>query len=347
LLLLTVQIPTGDAGHPLRTLQIAFDTSTDQALLADYRLTLLTVLGLGLIFAVVVGRWLARKGAQPLVEITRSAQHITASQLQERIAVSGWPTELAELAGAFNAMLDRLEDSFARLSRLSGDLAHELRTPIGNLRCQVEVALSRERKPQEYQQILASSLEEYERLSRMVEGLLFIARADNPKTAVKRVRFDARREIEAVREFYEALASEHEVEVVCEGQGELTGDPVLFGRAISNVLANALHHTPSNGSVCITICPPRDETVEIRVRDTGVGMAGEHVPKVFDRFYRADPSRAQARGGTGLGLAIVQSILRLHGGKASIESQLGQGTTVILRFPAGEMAPPDAKMATM
>jgi two-component system heavy metal sensor histidine kinase CusS len=151
---------------------------------------------------------------------------------------------------------------------------------------------------------------------------------------VQQVRFDARKEIEAVRDFYEPLAKEQEVPVTCEGEGWLDGDPVLFRRAIGNLLANALRHTPAHGVVSITLSPPdRQGVVLVSVRDTGEGIAPEHLPRVFDRFNRAGPARAQTRGGSGLGLAIVQSIMRLHGGGASVQSVPGQGTTVLLKFP--------------
>jgi len=340
--LLSAEAVTGADGHEPRVLHVALDASTDLALLADYRRKLLLVLGLGLVFATGVGGWLARQGARPLIEITQSAQHITASQLQERIVVSRWPVELAELAAAFNAMLDRLADSFGRLSQFSGDLAHELRTPINNLRGEAEVALARPRTAEEYQHILASSLEEFERLSRMIDGLLFIARADNPQAAVQRVRFEVRAELEAVREFYEALAVEQRVSVQCEGRAELIADPLLLRRAVSNLVGNALRHTPAGGRVRLLARVRSDQAVEVVVQDTGEGIAAEDLPHVCDRFYRAD--RARVRGaGSGLGLAIVQSIMRLHGGTVTVASQVGQGTTFTLCFPPVVAPPPAAR----
>mgnify|MGYP001573231835 CR=1 FL=1 len=333
-LLVSVRAAAGVAGQEKRTLQIALDTTTGAVLLADYRRKLLTVLVLGMVFAAVAGVWVARKGMRPLMEITQTAQHITASQLHERIAGARWPAELAQLAAAFDAMLDRLEDSFTRLSQFSADLAHALRSPINNLRGEAEVSLARSRTPEEYQQVLASSLEEYERLSRMIDGLLFLARADDPKAAAERVRFDARKEIDAVREFYEALAIEREVDVTCEGNSWLTGDPMLFRRAVSNLLANALRHTPARGSVRLALRSLDGQAVELSVCDTGSGIAPEHLPRIFDRLYRGDQPRSPVPGGSGLGLAIVQSIMRLHGGTASVESRLEQGTTVTLKFPA-------------
>lgn len=332
--LLSAQAMVGAADGEKRTLQIAHDISASNALLVDYRRKLLIVLGLGLVFAGGTGVWIARKGMRPLVEIAKIAQHITASHLDERIAGSRWPAELAELAVVLDAMLDRLKDSFTRLSQFSDDLAHELRTPINNLRGEAEVALTRSRTPEEYQQILASSLEEYDRLSRMIDGLLFLARADNPKAAVERVRFDARKEIEAVIEFYGALAEERGVNVTCEGMGQLNGVPALFQRAVSNLLANAIQHTPAQGSIRIAVRPLDDQALELSVRDTGGGIAPEHLQKIFDRFYRVAPSRSETPAGTGLGLAIVQSIMRLHAGAVRVQSVLGQGTTITLKFPA-------------
>lgn len=330
-LLLAVQVVA--AGDQRRTVQMALDVSPGDLLLADYRLKLLAVLILGLAFAAVAGVWVARKGMRPLVSITKAAQHVTASQLHDRITGSQWPAELADLAAAFDAMLNRLEDSFKRLSDFSADLAHALRSPINNLRGEAEVSLGRTRTPEKYQQTLASALEEYERLSRMIDDLLFLARADNPNAAVKQVQFDARKEIDAVQEFYEALAEEHGVEVTCEGTGCVTGDPMLFRRAVSNLLANALRHTHARGHVRIQLHPLDTQGMEVTVRDSGLGIAPEHLSKIFDRFYRIGDSSSLVPGGTGLGLAIVQSIMRLHGGTACVQSTLGQGTAVTLKFP--------------
>ncbi len=345
LLLLSVRAPVGAAGTETRTLQTVLDVSPGAALLADYRNKLLMVLGVGIMLAAVAGVWIARQGMRPLVEITKTAQHITASQLHERITGAKWPAELSYLAAAFDAMLDRLEESFTRLSQFSADLAHALRSPINNLRGEAEVALARSRTPEEYQEILASSLEEFERLSRMIDGLLFLARADDPKMAVQRVPFDARKQIEAVREFYEALASEQQVEVICEGNASLTGDPMLFRRVVSNLLANSLRHTSAHDRVVISLFLFDDQAAEVRVRDTGSGIAPEHLPKIFERFYQArQSSSSKVPGGTGLGLTIVQSIMRLHGGTVSVESALGQGTTVTLQFPASGSTAPARKM---
>ena len=346
-LLMSALSPTGPSHKGEWTLQVALDVSADEALLANYRWTFMAVLVVGAVLAATAGVFIARKGMEPLTNIAKTAHRITASHLDERIAASRWPTELAELSSAFDAMLDRLEASFTRLSQFSADLAHELRTPINNLRGEAEVALARPRSVEEYQQILASSLEECEQISRMIDGMLFLARADNQDSAVQRVPIDARKEVEAVREFYEALAREQEVEVTCQGTAWLTGDPDLFRRAVSNLLTNALQHTPKQGTISISVTSVDSRMVKVDVRDSGSGIAPEHLPRIFDRFYRVDRSRSQPSRGTGLGLAIVQSIMQLHGGTASIQSTVGHGTVVSLNFPVSNSWPPQTKMTKM
>jgi two-component system heavy metal sensor histidine kinase CusS len=143
----------------------------------------------------------------------------------------------------------------------------------------------------------------------------------------------ARQELEALREFYEAMAVEHEVAVSCQGHALVHADPILFRRAVSNLLSNALHYTPRGGTVTLAVTPAEDHAIMVRVTDTGVGIAPTHLPKIFDRFYRVDPARAQHHPGMGLGLAIVKSIMELHGGTVTVQSVPHHGTTVTLRFP--------------
>lgn len=321
-------------GADFRQLQIALDVSATARILADYRSLLITVLGLGLLAASAAGVVVARVALRPVNDISRRVQDISASRLDARLTdARPWPTELRGLAGDFDAMLDRLQDSFARLTQFSGDLAHALRNPINNLRGEAEVALSRTRTPEEYQQVLGSSLEELARLSRLIDGLLFIARAEDPHHALQSTRFAVKRELDAVCDFYEALAAERHIKVECQGDAWLNGDPILFRRAVSNLLANALNYTPNEGRVRISATARADGVVEVNVSDTGPGIADAHLPHVFERFYRIEEGQVRVTDGAGLGLAIVQSIMRLHGGTASMESALGHGTTVRLEFP--------------
>jgi len=234
------------------------------------------------------------------------------------------------VAAAFFNMLDRLEDSFTRLSQFSADLAHELRTPLANIRGEAEVALARPRTPNEYQTVIESSVAECERLSGIIDNLLFLARAEAAESKINQSHFDGRAAIERIAAYNEAIAEERRLTITCAGQGDVYADPVLFGRAVSNLVDNAVHFTSDGGRITISLTTNRNKA-EITVQDTGCGIAAEHLPRIFDRFYRADASRSSE--GTGLGLALVKSIADLHGGSVSVESELGRGTLVTVRFP--------------
>ena len=250
--------------------------------------------------------------------------------MKERIGSPGWPRELQPLAIAFDQMLKRLDDSFTRLSQFSADLAHELRTPIANMLGETQVALTRDRTATEYRETLESTVAECERLSRIVDNLLFVARVDAASEPIARKQFDARAEVEKIAEFYQTVADDRHVTIRCSGKGQIYADPDLFERAVGNLLDNALRFTPENGLIEIALCQ-HEADFEVAISDNGCGIAAQHLPRVFDRFYRAESSRGS--DGAGLGLALVKSIVDLHGGSAVIESELGRGTTVKLVFP--------------
>lgn len=321
-----------DREHPV--LHVALDIVHRETLLADYRGILLVAVIAGTALAAALGVLVARTGLRPLRTITRTTQQITASRLNERLVAETWPPELRDLATAFDGMLDRLQDSFNRLMEFSSDMAHAMRNPINNLRGETEVALSRARSAEEYRLGLMSALEEYERLSRLIEELLFLARADNPRAALAIRAFPVRPELEAVSEFYEALAAEQQVALRCEGGASLAADPALLRRALGNLLGNALRHTPPGGSIVLAARSRPDGGTDIVVTDTGTGIAPEHLPKIFDRLYQVDKSQATPARGAGLGLAIVRSIMLLHGGQATASSVVGRGTTITLSFAA-------------
>jgi two-component system, OmpR family, heavy metal sensor histidine kinase CusS len=243
---------------------------------------------------------------------------------------------LQSLAGTFNEMLDRLEESFERVSRFTADIAHDLRTPVNNIRGEAEVALARPRTADEYRDVLESSLEEAVRLSELIGDLLFLARAESPLTEVHREDVNIGELLTTVRDYYEASANDAGISLVLNDGAEPLNaelDRSLMLRAVSNLVSNSIAHTPPGGIVTLA-ASDEDAAMRIAVSDTGVGIPADALPRVFDRFFRVDPSRSKASGGTGLGLAIVQSILALHGGSAEITSQLGRGTRVTLRVPA-------------
>lgn len=324
----------GGTDRTLRQIQVALDGSLEDALISRYERYLMVVLLIGIVASAVIGIVAARRGMQPLTDITKAIERITASQLHERINAVQWPQELVVLASAFDGMLDRLEDAFNRLSQFSADLAHELRTPINNLRGEAEVAMSRPRGASEYRDILASSLEEYERLSRMTDSLLFLAKADSTQTSPNFLPVDAGKEVAKIINFYEALAADQGVHVLCEGNETVQADPTLFHRAISNLLSNALHYTPRGGKIVFSIQHETNGTIQVVCSDTGIGIAPEHLPRIFDRFYRIDSSRHGHAEGTGLGLSIVKSIMHLHRGDLTVTSVVGEGTSFRLIFSA-------------
>lgn len=337
-LLLSADAWTGTERRERRFIQIALDTSMNLKILADYRDRLILVFAGGVLVAALAGVTLTRHGLRPLRQITAAVRDVTVSRMHTRLDAATWPRELQELAGAFDQMLDRLQPSFDRLNQFSADLAHALRNPLNNLRGEAEVALTCNYTPEEYRQTLASSLEEYERLAKLIDSLLFLARAENPQAILDCESVSAAAEFATVRDFYDALAAEKNVEVVCSGEGAIRGAPILIRRAISNLLGNALKHTPSGGVVRLVAQPLDAGAVEIQVVDTGCGIAAENLPRVFERFFQVDRTRDNAANGAGLGLAIVRSIMQLHGGSASVHSVLKQGTTVTLTFPGPEQS---------
>ena len=251
----------------------------------------------------------------------------------------GYPFELASLADTFNKMLDRLEESFEQISRFSADIAHDLRTPVNNIRGEAEVALARARTVDEYRDVLGSCLEEAVRLSHLISDLLFLAHAESPLSHVHREQVNVAEMLDGVREYYEASAEDGGISLTTAIAPEpviAELDRTLLQRAVGNLVSNAVAHTKAGGSIVLGTAlgtGADGSTVRIEVSDTGEGIPPEALPKVFDRFYRVDASRSQASGGSGLGLSIVQSIMLLHGGNVEITSQVGQGTRVTLRLP--------------
>ena len=319
-----------EAGGKSYTMQVVQDRSGDEAFVKEFGALLAVVLALGILVAAIIAITVTKRGLRPLGEMTRSLKGFGPEHLHERIPPDGWPRELRPLALAFDEMFDRLEDSFTRLSQFSADIAHELRTPIANIRGEGEVALTRARTPDEYREVIESSVGECERLSGIVDSLLFLARAEAAEGHVQRTLFNGRAAVEKIAGFYEPIAEEHQTVITCVGEGDIHADPMLFGRAVSNLVENALRFTPAGGTIQIFIAASPAHS-QISVKDSGCGITPEHLPRVFDRFYRADSSRSSQ--GSGLGLALVKSIMDLHGGAAAVESEVGRGTAVTLTFP--------------
>lgn len=329
--ILSVLAPGADG--PLRVTLVR--TRSDRlAILRRYAVDLLGALAVGTAVATALGFAAVRHGLRPMLGLAATARHINARRLTTRMPVDELPLELRPLSTGFNAMLERLEEGVQRLSGFAADLAHDLRTPVNALMMQTQVALSRARTLDEYQVLLASNLEEYERLARMIENTLFLARADNAQLAMRRDRIDVRAELEHIREYFEMVAEDKQVAFGLDDvpSSPLYADPVLLQRAVNNLVSNAIAHTPQGGAVSLG-ANREGEWLTIRVTNSGAGIPPEHLGHVFERYYRGDEARA-AGSSAGLGLSIVRAIMHLHGGAADVESIPGQRTVFLLRFPA-------------
>lgn len=302
----------------------------------DYWEILLITSFFGILSAGLSGLFLAYWSMRPIKHITRAIQKTTVTDLKTRLDVEqNWPKEFQQLSTHFNAMLDRLDIAFQHLSQFSADLAHELRTPINNLKGEAEICLMKKRSTKTYQRVIESSLEEYERLSQLIENILFLARTEDSKNPLMYEDIPLRKTIEKVMEYYVPMADEKNITLIFRGDENdyltLHVDDFLFQRVLHNIFSNAVRYTlQGNITTEISLFPNQ---VHIKVIDTGIGVSPEHLPHLFERFYRADIARSHTSGGSGLGLAMVKSIIDLHHAKIAIESTLGHGTTVHLIFP--------------
>lgn len=305
--------------------------SEREQMLAAYRLKLWLALSVGALLAFALGWLVSQRGLRPVRQLATRAAAIDVQHLHLRLDEFKDVSELQALSQALNQMLARLEDGFAQLSRFSEDLAHEMRTPLSNLMGHAQQTLARSRPLDEYQNLLVSNLEEYERLARMIDSMLFLARTEQANASINRQTVDLHELVEQLCEYFEGTAQECAMELINQASGTLIADPQLLRRALANLLANALRYGLPDSAVAIS-SQLRDGACEISVHNSGPAIAAEHLPRLFERFYRCDPSRNQPDDSGGLGLAIVRSIMQAHGGQVSVESNEA-GTRFSLLFP--------------
>lgn len=330
-------------GAPVR-FYLSLDTEHDRRLLSGFVQASLVGLPL-LLAAVALGAWLiTRTGLAPLRRFRRQAASIGAQSLGRRLTEADLPFELEELARDLNAMLERIDTGYRRLEEFSADLAHELRTPIATLLGRSQVALSHERSPQELREVLEGNIEELERLSRLISDMLFIAQADHGEPVTQHDVVDLHAEAARVAEYLSVIAEERNVAVRVTGDATIQADRLLVQRAVTNLLSNAVRHARADSVVDVGIDRTPAGTT-LSVSNLGDPIPPEHLERLFDRFYRADASRARWSGGTGLGLAIVRSIMQAHGGHVHAASDPATGrSTFSLDFPVAAAAhAPDAR----
>ncbi|KPX17103.1 two-component sensor histidine kinase [Pseudomonas amygdali pv. morsprunorum] len=312
--------------------RLSMDRESDSTLLHAYLKSTFLILPLILLLVGFGAWWVVRRGLRPLGAFRKVTALISARDLSHRMKVKGLPDELRDLAHAVNFMLHRLDGDVQQLAQFSDDLAHELRSPMNNLMGKAQVTLSRPRPSEEYKQALESCTEELERMSRMISQMLFLASVSQPAAPLPVEVIDLREEADKVAELFSSSAEERDITLQVQGNAKATGERLMIQRAISNLLSNAIRHGLSGSVITITLATHADE-VSLAVRNAGDGIDAEHLPRLFDRFYRVHVSRARQQGGTGLGLAIVRSIMSLHEGQVTVESEPGHFTTFSLIFP--------------
>jgi two-component system, OmpR family, heavy metal sensor histidine kinase CusS len=311
---------------------LSVDRHRDAALLSGFLKTTMLATPL-LLFMVAMGAGLiASTGLEPLRNFNRLAASIGAKSLNQRIALAGLPRELADTAKEVNGMLERIDASYRQLEDFSGDLAHEMRTPVATLLGRTQVALSQPRTAGEMREVLEGNAEELNRLSTIISDMLFIAQAEHYAVPIEAGLVDLAREARTVADYLSLIAEEKNVRIEVSGRADaLSADRLLIQRAITNLVSNAIRHASPHSVVGIEVASARTETT-LAVTNSGEPIAPANLQRIFDRFYRVDPARARVEGGSGLGLAIVRSIATAHGGSVAVRSDAGR-TTFTLLFP--------------
>jgi two-component system, OmpR family, heavy metal sensor histidine kinase CusS len=318
------------SGETIRIL-LAHVAAERHSILRSYQEDVWLAIAGGAILMGTLGYAIARRGLSPVKMIGRQTASIEAHRLNARLDISAGPVELQEIAVSVNRMLDRLERAFMRLSQFSSDLAHDMRTPLATVISSSQITLSRTRTTEEYENLLESNIEECERLQRMIENMLFLARSDNSKHHLKLGEVDCRYELARLTSYFQGIAEGTGVHFVINGDAKIYADPTMFRRAVSNLMSNALDHATTGSDIELRTYQS-EGYVTVEVTNKGQPIPPEHIGKIFDRFYRVNASRHGSAKNTGLGLAIVKSIMESHRGKVDVLSQ-GDNTTFALYFP--------------
>ncbi|HEY9042876.1 MAG TPA: heavy metal sensor histidine kinase [Rheinheimera sp.] len=310
----------------------AIDISFHEHFLQQLQRSLGLIL-LGSALLTLLAAWLAvHQGLNPLRGLSAQMRDIQTSKLDIRLSPAKVPAELRHMVQSFNHMLHRLEEGFTKLSHFSADIAHELRTPLTNMITQTQVSLSRARSADEYQNLLFSNLEELERLNKMISDMLWLAKSQNGLLTLQKQTLNLADEIQAIFDFFEALAEESGVRLSFSGPAILVqADRTLLRHALTNLLSNALRYTAQSQNITVTTALASPDSITISVENPGLPIPPEHLPYLFERFYRADQSRQRHSEGAGLGLAITKAIVEAHEGQINVESDL-ESTRFVIRL---------------
>ncbi|ENX15515.1 hypothetical protein F895_02061 [Acinetobacter sp. CIP 64.2] len=293
----------------------AIEVTDNYYFLHSFKQQLLMVGLLGVIGLMFLGWWATWQGLGPIRKMAKLSENISANNLSNRLDLSNVPIELAPLATAFNDMLNRLEISVDKLSAFSSDLAHEIRTPINNLMMQTQVSLTKPRTLEQYQDVLFSNLEEYEHLAKMISDMLFLAKSDHNLALKNKKNIDLAQEMEVLFEYFEAFASEKQIQFKLTGQASIQAEPAMIRRAFNNLISNAIKYGEPDSILEIKLSQDdRHSMIQIKNKVSAEMqvLSPLQLSRFFDRFYRLDSSRHKAEDGTGLGLAITKSIIEIH-----------------------------------
>ncbi len=332
-------LPAHELSGPVRTRKFAptgvtqsmqglrFRIDIDVAESAELLHSVAGILLFGVVFGSAgigsVALWRLRRELLPLKTLTHQVQRLTPGRLARGVSTAQPVEELQPWVEQFNALLRRLDQAYSQLESFNADVAHELRTPLNNLIGQTEVALSRERSAEQLRDTLSSNLEELQRLASIVQDMLFLSRADRGASARRGDPVSLAAVVRDVFEFHDAAMEERQLHASVHGDARVSVDEALFRRAASNLLSNATRHGDPGSAICVRIAPAGDEAVQVCVENVGSPIGAEVLPRIFDRFYRADAARADGDAHHGLGLAIVAAIARMHGGQTFASSAEG------------------------
>ncbi|MEQ4675697.1 Cu(+)/Ag(+) sensor histidine kinase [Providencia vermicola] len=272
------------------------------------------------LLTIIIVYFLVIKGLKPLKEVSDEIKNVTSENLSIRLDPTSVPKELKQLTESFNQMIVKIEDVFVRQTNFSADIAHEMRTPITNLMTETQISLNKNRTKEELVEVLYSNLEEYNRLSRMISDMLFLAQADDNRLIPEKTQVDVQSEITLIFDYFEFLAEDNEIQLTMTGEANIIlADKDMLRRALTNLISNAIRYTPKGNAVSINLANVQNG-IKIIVSNPGKKIPDEHLPKLFDRFYRVDKSRQRKNEGSGIGLAIVKSIILTHKGTINVAS---------------------------
>lgn len=316
---LTATVKSGNIDEAFNVI-VASNMEFHMSYMSKFKRTLWSIILFAAIITIMAARFAIHKGHSPLRQLTRKIESISADQLDSRLNPLDVPVELSKLVHSFNTMLHRLEEGFERLSYFSADIAHELRTPVTNLTTQTQVMLSKPRTNKQYVDMLYSNLEEYERMTKMVSDMLLLAQTEHGLIKPNKDIVAVNKEITELIEYFELLADERNIKLVLTGPTiEIFCDKTMLRQALSNLISNAIRHSPSDGKIIIKTKRSHD-SISIAISNSGEPVSKDHINRLFDRFYRTDPSRKRDGQGAGLGLTIAKSVIKMNGGDITAES---------------------------